>query len=40
MAGMTSVIKTIGIGLAIMGMAYLKYRRAKLASDRKDQKPM
>jgi len=38
MAGMIRILETVGILLAIPGMIYLQYRRAKWASDRKDQK--
>ena len=38
MAGMIRVLETIGILLAIPGMIYLQYRRARWASDRKNEK--
>jgi hypothetical protein len=38
MAGMTRILESIAIVLAIPGMIYLQYRRAKWVSDRKDQK--
>jgi hypothetical protein len=38
MDGMIRVLETIGVLLAIPGMIYLQYLRARWASDRKDQK--
>lgn len=38
MAGMVSILEVIGTLLAVIGMVYLKYRRAKWYADKKDQK--
>ena len=38
MGGMVRFLETMGMVLAIAGMIYLQYRRAKSMSDRKDQK--
>jgi hypothetical protein len=38
MTGMIRIVETVGILLAVPGMIYLQYRRAKWASDLKDQK--
>jgi hypothetical protein len=38
MAGMISILETIGMVAALAGMIYLQYRRTKWTSERRDQK--